>query len=228
MMTTRLHTDSTFEADLHSLKAQILTMGRLVDEHVSEAVRALVERDVALAGKVADADRAVNQMEVAVDEQCIRTLALHQPEASDLRFVAAALKMVTDLERIGDLAVNMAERVRVLAAEPPLRAVEELPGMAAVAQGMLRKVLDAFVRADTAEAEAVIAEDPTIDAWMARLLAELTAEMAGDPKAIARGVAAIFFAKHIERMADHVTNVAEMVVYLVRGKDVRHVRSARA
>jgi phosphate transport system protein len=224
--TTRRHTDTSFDAELRSLKAQILAMGHLVDEHVDSALRALMEQDVALADKVIEADRAVNQMEIAIDEQCIRLLALHQPAASDLRFVAAALKMVTDLERIGDLAVNMAERARALAAQPPLRAVEELPGMAAAAQGMLRKVLDSFVKADAAEAEAVMAADVTIDAWMARLFTEISGEMERDSKNVARGLATIFFAKHVERMADHVTNVAEMVVYLVRGKDVRHARTS--
>jgi phosphate transport system protein len=153
-------------------------------------------------------------------------LALHQPAASDLRFVAAALKMVTDLERIGDLAVNMAERAAALAPEEPLRAVAELPRMAAAAQGMLRRVLDAFVSADAVEAEAVMASDRSIDAWMERLFSELVAEMTRDPKAVERGIATIFFAKHIERMADHVTNVAEMVVYLVRGQDVRHAKAS--
>src|SRR5688572_30560536 len=129
-MTDRHHISAVFSAELHSLRNQILDMGRLVDTHVAEAVRALTERDPALAARVIDADRAVNQMEVAIDEQCIRILALRQPAASDLRFVAAALKMVTDLERIGDLAVNMAERVGALAAGPPLRAAAELPALA--------------------------------------------------------------------------------------------------
>jgi len=226
MITTPRHIDSSFDAELGWLKAQIMAMGRLVDDHVSEALRALVERDVALASKVIDADRAVNQLELAIDEQCVRLLALHQPAASDLRFVAAALKMVTDLERIGDLAVNMAERAAALAPEEPLRAVEELPRMAAAAQGMLRRVLDAFVNADAEEAEAVMAADRSIDAWMERLFSELLAEMTRDPKAVERGVTTIFFAKHIERMADHVTNVAEMVVYLVRGQDVRHAKAS--
>jgi phosphate transport system protein len=226
-MTTRLrHIDSSYDAELGSLKAQILAMGRLVDEHVSEAVRALIERDVELAERVIDADRAVNQLELAIDEQCIRLLALRQPAASDLRFVAAALKMVTDLERIGDLAVNMAERARALAPEEPLRAVEELPRMAAAAQSMLRKVLDAFVSADAAEAEVVIAADRSIDAWMERLFSEVLTEMTRDSKAVERGITTIFFGKHIERMADHVTNVAEMVVYLVRGQDVRHAKAS--
>jgi phosphate transport system protein len=226
MTTTLRHIDSSFEAELGSLKTQILAMGRLVDEHVSEAVRALIERDAELASRVVEADRAVNQLELAIDEQCVRLLALHQPAASDLRFVAAALKMVTDLERIGDLAVNMAERARALAPEEPLRAVEDLPRMAAAAQGMLRKVLDAFVSADAAEAEVVMAADRSIDAWMERLFSELLAEMTRDPKAVERGITTIFFAKHIERMADHVTNVAEMVVYLVRGEDVRHAKAS--
>jgi phosphate transport system protein len=226
MVTTLRHIDSSFDAELGSLKTQILAMGRLVDEHVTEAVRALIERDVELASRVVEADRAVNQLELAIDEQCVRLLALHQPAASDLRFVAAALKMVTDLERIGDLAVNMAERARALAPEEPLRAVEELPRMAAAAQGMLRKVLDAFVSADAAEAEVVMAADRSIDAWMERLFSELLAEMTRDPKAVERGITTIFFAKHIERMADHVTNVAEMVVYLVRGQDVRHAKAS--
>jgi phosphate transport system protein len=222
MTTTRRHTNLIFDGELRSLKDQISAMGHLVDDHVAEALRALLERDGELAARVIDGDRAVNQMELAIDEQCIRMLALHQPAASDLRFVAAALKMVTDLERIGDLAVNMAERARALAAEPRLRAVDDLPGMARAARDMLRDVLDAFVTGDAPEAEAVIAADARIDDWSARVFAEVSAEMARDPECVARGLATIFFAKHVERLADHVTNVAEMVIYLVRGQDVRH------
>lgn len=222
--TRRQHTNAAFDDELRSLKDQISAMGHLVDAHVAEALRALRERDAELAGRVIDGDRAVNQLELAIDEQCIRMLALHQPAASDLRFIAAALKMVTDLERIGDLAVNMAERARALAAEPPLRAADELPAMAAAAREMLRQVLDAFVTGDAAEAEAVIASDGSIDAWMVRLFEEVSAEMTRDPALVGRGIATIFFGKHIERMADHVTNVAEMVIYLVRGQDIRHGR----
>jgi phosphate transport system protein len=221
-MTTRRHINADFDAELRSLKEQILVMGRLVDTHVREAVRALVERDPELAQRVIEADRAVNQMEIAIDEQCIRVLALRQPAASDLRFIAAALKMVTDLERIGDLAVNMAERVAVLSDGPPLRAAEELPAMAAAAQRMLHEVLGAFVTGDAAKAKAVMAEDPAIDAWMARLFTEVQEAIARDPSVVARGLATIFFGKHIERMADHATNVAEMVIYLASGQDVRH------
>ena len=219
------HINAEFDAELKSLREQVLAMGSLVDRHVGQAVSAMVERDPDRARRVIEADRAVNQMELAIDEQCIRVLALHQPAASDLRFIAAALKMVTDLERIGDLAVNMAERVVPLCAEPPLRAVDELPGMAGAAQSMLREVLEAFVTGDPVKAEAVMAADAAIDAWMARIFEEVKAVMGRDPTTVARGLATIFFAKHIERMADHATNVAEMVVYLVRGQDVRHAKS---
>lgn len=223
-MTDRHHISAVFSAELHSLRNQILDMGRLVDTHVGEAVRALTERDPALAARVIDADRAVNQMELAIDEQCIRILALRQPAASDLRFVAAALKMVTDLERIGDLAVNMAERVEALAAGPPLRAAAELPALAGMTRQMLGDVLDAFVTGDSAKAEAVLKADAEVDARSAALIAEVEADMTSDPAAVRRGLATIFFAKHLERLADHATNVAEMVVYLVRGRDVRHAQ----
>jgi phosphate transport system protein len=225
-MTIRKHINAQFDVELRSLKDQILAMGSLVDRHVGEAVAALVERDQERAKRVIEADRAVNQSELAIDEQCIRVLALQQPAASDLRFIAAALKMVTDLERIGDLAVNMAERVPALCEEPALRAVEELPEMAAAAQKMLRDVLDAFVIGDALKAEGVLAADPAIDAWRARILEEVQSVMSRDSSSIARGLATIFFAKHIERMADHATNVAEMVIYLIRGQDVRHSKSS--
>ena len=224
-MTDRHHISAAFSAELHSLRNQILDMGRLVDTHVGEAVRALTERDAALAARVIDADRAVNQMELSIDEQCIRILALRQPAASDLRFIAAALKMVTDLERIGDLAVNMAERVEAVAAGPPLRAAADLPALAGTIRQMLGDVLDAFVTGDSAKAELVMKADPEVDARSAALIGEVEADMTRDPATVHRGLATIFFAKHLERLADHATNVAEMVVYLVRGRDVRHARA---
>ena len=224
-MTRQGHINAQFDAELRSLKEQILAMGRLVDEHVSAAVAAMLAGDVERARRVIAADRAVNQMELAIDEQCIRMLALRQPAASDLRFVAAALKMVTDLERIGDLAVKMAEEVPRLSAAPPLRAVTELPAMAAAAQGMLRDALEAFVTSDPVKAEAVMAADAAVDAWMIRLFGEVQDAMERDAGVVRRGLATIFFGKQIERMADHTTNVAEMIVFAVRGQDVRHAMS---
>jgi phosphate transport system protein len=223
-MAVKKHINAEFDAELRALKEQILAMGGLVDAQVAEAVSAMLARDLERATRVIEADRAVNQMELAIDERCIRMLALRQPAASDLRFIAAALKMVTDLERIGDLAVNMAERVAPLSEGPPLRAADDLPTMTTAAQKMLHDALEAFIEGDAAKAERVMSADAQIDAWSARIVAEVMAVMSQDSKTVARGLATIFFAKHIERMADHTTNVAEMVVYLVRGLDVRHGR----
>ena len=224
-MPDHAHIYKPFDAELRSLKDQILAMGGLCEAHIAEATRALIERDAAIAGRVIEADRAVDHLELAIDEQCIRVLALRQPAASDLRFLAAALKIVTQLERVGDLAVNMAERVIALCAEPPLHAVVDLPRMAAAAQSMLRRSLDAFVSGDAARAREVLAADDEVDAMMRAVFTELRALMEKDPSAVGRGIATIFFAKHLERVADHTTNIAEMVVFLAEGKDVRHPRA---
>jgi phosphate transport system protein len=221
-MGDRQHIYKTFDLELGSLKDQILAMGELVTGHVTEALRAIEDRDVEIGTRIFEADRAVNHLELAIDEQCIRMLALRQPAAKDLRFIAASLKIVTDLERIGDLAVNMAERAAALAIEPPLRALRNLPRMAEAAQSMLRQVLAAFVHEDAEAAERVMAADQQIDDWLTDFFDEAVIDMRGDPEAIRRGITAIFFAKHIERMADHTTNVAEMIIFLVRGQDVRH------
>jgi phosphate transport system protein len=221
-MSLNRHINTEFDAELRSLKQQILAMGSLVEGQVTAALRALGERDPERARRVIEADRAVNQLELAIDERCIRMLALRQPAASDLRFIAAALKMVTDLERMGDLAVNMAELVDALLQEPALRAVQDLPGMATAAQEMLRAVLQAFVAGDPVGAESVISADASINVASARILEEVQDAMSRDPDTVSRGVATIFFAKHLERMADHTTNVAEMVIFLIRGRDIRH------
>ncbi len=221
-MTDHAHIYRPFDAELRALKDQLLGMGGLVEAHIAEATRALMDRDAEAATRVIEADRAVNQLELAIDEQCIRMLALRQPAASDLRFLAASLKIVTDLERIGDLAVNMAERAVQLAAEPPLKSVVDIPRMAAAAQRMLREALDAFITRDVDKARAVMQGDDEIDRMMREAFDALRAEMERDPTTVGRGIAMIFFAKHLERLADHTTNIAEMVVYLVQGQDVRH------
>jgi phosphate transport system protein len=226
LMTNKQHTNSNLEADLRTLSEQILAMGHLVEAHVGAAVRSLVRQDVKLAKRLVEADRAVNQMELAVDEQCIRVLALYQPEASDLRFVASAIKMVTDLERIGDLAVDMTECVRSGAEQSAVAAeAAMIPALAEQAQKMLRDVLDAFVRRDAIKAERIIADRAQFAEPVERLCAEVTSEMESAPKAIEQGVGLLFFAKRIKRVADHVANIAEMVVYEVSGRDVRHASS---
>jgi phosphate transport system protein len=219
------HIYKPFDAELQSLKDQILTMGGLVESHIADAMKALVDRDALRAQKVIESDRAVNALEIAIDEQCVRMLALRQPQASDLRFICVALKIVTDLERIGDLAVNMAERAQLLATEPPLRAVIDLPQMATAAQKMLRDALDAFVTRDVEKAESVLKADDAIDGMLRHVFEEIMGEMKKDSAVVTRGIPTIFFAKHIERLADHTTNLAEMVIYLVRGTDVRHLKT---
>jgi phosphate transport system protein len=210
------------DAELRLLKDSLLAMGGLVEQHIAEAMKALVNREPERAKAVIKGDRQVNQMELDIDERCVRFLALRQPAASDLRFIAAALKIVTDLERIGDLAVNMAERAVSLCEEPPMRAIVDLPRMATAAQKMLRDALDAFVTHDVEKAESVLAADDQIDRWLVQVFEDLREEMKRDPAVINRGISTIFFAKHIERLADHTTNIAEMVVFLVRGHDIRH------
>jgi phosphate transport system protein len=219
------HIYKPFDAELRQLKDQILAMGGLVEDHVSEAVRALGERDADRARRIIESDRAVNQFELTIDELCIRMLALRQPAASDLRFIAASLKMVTDLERIGDLAVNMAERAIAISEEDPLPVVVDIPRMAGAAQKMLRDSLDAFVGQDAARAEQVLEADDEIDDMMQRAFDDLLAEMKRDPSHTRACLATVFFGKHIERMADHTTNIAEMVIYQVRGQDIRHGRN---
>jgi len=219
---THSHTYKQFDAELRSLKDQVLAMGGLVEAHIAEAMQALIERDPVRAQKVIDEDRQVNKMELAIDELCIRILALRQPAGSDLRFVAAALKIVVDLERIGDLTVNMAERAIFLSQHPPMRALVDLPRMAQAVKGMLRDALDSFITGDVAKAESVLRADDEVDKQLVVIFEELRAEMRRDPEVIDRAISLIFFAKHLERLADHTTNVAEMVVFQVRGTDVRH------
>lgn len=221
-MAVHAHISSSFDTELRALKQQVLSMGARVEAAIASATRALLARDAGAARAVIEADREVNKIELVIDEECIRLLAVRQPAASDLRFIAATLKIVVDLERIGDLAVNMAERVIALAAEPPHDFGVDLATMSDIAEAMLRDVLDAFVSGDVAKAERVVAADAEVDRRLAEAFETLRAAMERDPSLVSRAIATLFFAKHLERLADHTTNVAEMVIYLVRGKDIRH------
>ncbi|WP_437608077.1 phosphate signaling complex protein PhoU [Sorangium sp. So ce834] len=216
------HIYRAFDRELAALKRHLREMGELVEAQIADATRALVERDPAAAARVIEADRLVNARELAIDDECIRMIALRQPAGSDLRFIAASLKIVTDLERIGDLAVNMAERVVALSSEPPTRAALALPRMSAKAQRMLRDALEAFLTQDVAKAERVLAADADVDRMLVDVFDELRGEARRQPGIVDQCVSMMFFAKHVERLADHATNLAEMVVFLVRGEDVRH------
>jgi phosphate transport system protein len=211
-----------FHDELEALKQTLLAMGGLVEDQILRVMQALTERDDALAQAVIDRDRQVNTYDVEVDEQCVELLALHQPTAGDLRFITTAMKIVTDLERIGDQAVNIAQRVIELNREAQLKPYIDLPRMATLAQTMVKESLDAFVARDTDLARRVCAEDAEVDALKEQIFRELLTFMMEDPRAIPRAIRLILISRFMERVADHATNIAEMVVYLVEGKMVRH------
>lgn len=211
-----------FHEELAALKQTLLTMGGLVEDQIHRVMRALVERDDALAQEVIDRDRRVNALDVEVDEKCVELLALHQPAAGDLRFITTAMKIVTDLERIGDQAVNIAQRAIELNREPQLKPYIDLPRMAEKAGRMVKESLDAFVNRDTELARRVCAEDEAVDALKEQVFRELLTFMMEDPRTIPRAIRLILISRFLERVADHATNIAEMVIYLVEGKMVRH------
>ncbi|HEV8640247.1 MAG TPA: phosphate signaling complex protein PhoU [Methylomirabilota bacterium] len=211
-----------FHEELETLKQTLLAMGALVEDQIRRVMRALIERDDALARSVIERDRQVNTYDVEIDEKCVELLALHQPAAGDLRFITTAMKIVTDLERIGDQAVNIAQRAVELNLEPQLKPYIDLPRMAEKAQAMVKESLDAFVARDTALARRVCGEDAAVDALNHQIFRELLTFMMEDARTIPRAIRLILIARFLERVADHATNIAEMVIYLVDSKMVRH------
>lgn len=222
-MATRAHIDRHYDEELQELRHHLLEMGGFVEKQIADAVRALVDRDDEFARLVIERDRTVNRMEVQIDDICLRLLALHQPAARDLRLITTALKINTDLERAGDMAENICERVIEICREPQLKPLIDVPRMAAIAQGMLRQALDAFVREDTELALQVCHQDDDVDQLADQLLRELLTFMLEDPHTISRALRLIFISKYIERLADHATNIAEMVIFMVKGKSIRHM-----
>lgn len=218
----RAHTNREYEAELHKLRERVLLMGTRVEESIGSSIEALVQRDTDLAQRVIDADKRINQLELAVDQLCQQILARRQPVASDLRFITIALKLVTDLERIGDLAVNICERVIELNKEPPLKPYVDLPRMAEEAQGMVHDALGAFVEGNAERAEEVIKRDAVVDAYYNQIFRELLTYMMEDARNIYRATRVQSVAKYLERIGDHATNIGEMVIFNVRGKDIRH------
>ncbi len=222
------HTSQDFEAELAELKDRLLAMGGRCEGLIQRAIFALESVDAAIAHEVEATDRHIDVDEMDVDELAIRILALRQPVGRDLRFLVTALKVVTDLERIGDEAVNIAERASELAehrtALPESHAA--LPAMARASSQMLRDALDAFVEEDADKAQRVLLADDEVDEQYGQILRRTMQEMAAAPARIQSAMSIASCAKYLERIADHATNIAEMVVYLARGEDVRH-RSSR-
>jgi len=211
------------EQDIEKIKERILKMGAFVEDAIRKSITALVERDRDLAIAVIDGDAIVNNFDVEIEEECIRFLAIWQPTGSNLRIVTTAIKIITDLERMGDLAVDVCERAVELLDEPPLKPYIDIPRMAEAAQKMLKDSLDAYVNRDADLAMRVCGADDFVDNLNHQIFNELLVYMLKDPKNISRAVRLTYITKYLERIADHATNIAEMVVYMVKGKVIRHM-----
>jgi len=218
-----LHTDRAYEEQLGQLRTAVLEMGGLVEEQIGQAVRALIQRDEALARATIERDHTVNRFDVEIDDLSLKLLALRQPAARDLRLITTALKITTDLERIGDIASHIAERAIELAAELPIKPYIDIPRMADVARDLLRRSLDAFVREDTELALSVCLADDTIDQLHEQLFRELLSYMVENPATVSRAMRLLFVSKYLERVGDHATNIAEMVIFMVKGRSIRHL-----
>lgn len=211
-----------FQSDLDALKERLLAMGGLAEERVRESVRGVMDREPAALDAVLTGDEPVNDLQLEVDDRCFKLLALHQPMAADLRVIVAAVKINTDLERVGDLAVNIAEAGKRYLQHPPVKPLIDIPRMGDLAQKMLRDALDAFVRRDIALAEAVLAADDTLDALKTQIFRELLTYMLQAPETIEPSLDLILISRHLERIGDHATNVAEDVIFILSARDVRH------
>ncbi|MBK9240902.1 MAG: phosphate signaling complex protein PhoU [Acidobacteria bacterium] len=211
-----------FQDELDELKGRLLEMGGLAEERLRLAVRSLVDRDGRMVEAVLTGDAAINQLHIEIDDRCFKLLALHQPMAGDLRSIVAAVKINTDLERVGDLAVNIAEAVRRYLQHPPVKELIDIPKMAELAQVMLRDSLDAYVRHDLGLARKVLGQDDELDALKTHVFRDLLACMLRDAATIEPSLDLILISRHLERIGDHATNIAEDVIFMVSAKDVRH------
>lgn len=218
------HTDKKYEEDLRKLREDILYMGGLVEDQIQRAIKSLVDRDSDAANIIIERDHEVNRLDVDIDDLCIRLLALHQPAGRDLRFITTGLKITTDLERVGDMAVNICERALELNQEPQLKPYIDIPRMAHIAEGMIRESLDSFVREDTDLALKVCKDDEQVDQLNSQIFREVITFMIGDPLTINRAMKISSVSKYLERIADHATNIAEMVIFMVKGKSIRHLK----
>lgn len=218
----REHFSAAYDTELNELRQRLLSMGGLVEVMIADSIRSLVERDSNLAERIIVMDHEVNTHEVAIDEKCLELLARRQPAARDLRFITLALKIVTDLERIGDQCANIAKRARELNEDQPLKPYIDIPRMAAATEIMLKEALDAFVRGDADLAIKVCKDDSFVDNLNVQVQRELLTFMIEDPSTISRALKITYVSKYLERIADHATNIAEMVIFMVKGKDIRH------
>jgi phosphate transport system protein len=211
-----------FEEDLSTLKQQLLKMAAKAETMIHLSMQALVQRDKSLAAELPELEEDVNKLQLEVDDRCFKLLALRQPMAHDLRFIVAAGKISSDLERIGDLTINIFENTRVLLEFPELKPLIDIPKMADLSRQMVRDSLDAFVEEDANKARVTVMRDDEVDSLKNQVFREVLTYMISDPQTIQVGMQLILVSRHLERIADHATNIAEDVVYLVEAKDIRH------
>lgn len=221
-MAEKRHTSTHYEQELRDVKEGLLYMGALVEKAIDLAIKALMDRDTELAHRVICDDNTIDQLDVEIEDKCIRILALRQPTARDLRFITTAIKINGHLERIGDMAANIAEKAIILSEEPPMKPYIDIPRMSEIARRMIKESLDALVNENTDLAQKVRMEDETIDSLNEQVFRELLTFMLEDPKKIHRALIIMQISKSLERISDHAVGVADMVVYMVTGKIVRH------
>jgi phosphate transport system protein len=219
--------ETHLQKELQELKENLLKMAALVEEAIRDSVQSLVKRDSELAQKTFAFEDRINKLENVIDQMCLKLLALRQPMATDLRFITSAMKITTDLERMGDQAVNIAERAISLNQEPQLKRYIDIPKMAEIAQSMVKDVLDAFVNHDSKLARSVCERDDLVDGLNDQVVRELLTYMMSDPKTIARAVHLMIVCRCLERVADHATNIAEDVIFMVDALVIKHHSNAK-
>lgn len=212
-----------FQEELDELKRMLLSMGAKVEKNIGDANEALINRDGVLARDVVERDAEIDLEEIRIDELCLSLIALRQPVARDLRFITTALKIVKDMERIGDMAGDISHRALQVLKEPPLVVLKDLRKLTRAAQKMLNDALDSFVHQDVVQARRVIQDDDQVDQYHRNLFKELIEVMVKDPRTVPQATHLISVIKYLERIGDHSTNIAEMVVFLVEGRDIRHL-----
>jgi phosphate transport system protein len=215
-------TETHFQKELEVLKENLLKMAAMVEEAIRHSIQSLVKGDSDLAQKTFELEDRINKMEIAIDDMCLKLLALRQPMATDLRFITSAMRIITDLERMGDQAVNISERAISLNQEPQIKPYIDIPRMAEIAQSMVKDVLDAFVNRDPKLARSVCARDDVVDGLNDQVVRELLTYMVSDPKTITRSVHLMIVARCLERIADHATNIAEDVIFMVDALVIKH------
>jgi phosphate transport system protein len=220
-------TETHFQKELEELKGDLLTMASLVEQAIRDAVQSLVKRDSDLVRKTFQYEDRINKLEIAIDDRCLKLLALRQPMAADLRFITSAMKIITDLERMGDQAVNIAERATSLNQEPQIKPYIDIPKMAEIAQSMVKDVLDAFVNQDSRLARSVCERDDLVDRLNDQVFRELLTFMMSDSQTITRAIHLMIVCRCLERIADHATNIAEDVIFLVDARVIKHHADAK-